>query len=221
MFQKNVWILQAKLRVKIKVMINHIVLLIAIFFFTEVKAQEENIIKIKSINGTELKTVDSLSFRDNLKKSPYYIESSNEQRYTGKAIVYYGIKAIDSISIENGYQNGWQKTYFRDGDSLKLGEVKYLNQNQLMSVSYPINPKLRSNIAFCNYLSEKGHYFIEVIYKRSGKIVVKELVKGKKSKPKKKYRFSNILELELFFRKHYQIYPYCKQAGFFGQPEIK
>lgn len=196
-------------------MMNNIVLLFLIFSFTAVKAQDEKVIRIKSIDRIELKVIDSLSFRDNLKKSLYYVESISGKEYSGKAIVYYGVKAIDSINIENGYKNGWQKTYFKKGDSLKLGQIRYLNQNLLMSISHPVNSTLRNRIAFCNYLSEKGHYFFEVIYKPSGKIVIKERLITKDNKINKKHRFSNIQDLELFFRSHYHIYSYCKQAGFF------
>lgn len=212
---------ERKFQRKIKTMINRIILFFLIFSFTKVKAQEENVIRIKSINGVELTIVDSLSYRDNLKRSRYYIESSSNQKYTGKAIVYYGTKAIDSIVIENGYENGWQKTYFIKDGNLELGKVRYLNQNQLMSVSQIIRSNLRNHVAFCYYLTEKGHCLIQVIYRNSGKIVLKELVKGENGKSRKKYRFSNLLDLELFFRKYHEIYPYCKKAGFFGEPEIE
>lgn len=201
---------------------NLLFLLIALFSFVTIRAQESNRIIIKSLDGRVLNTIDSLSFKDNLQSSLYYVDSITQQAYTGKAVVYYGDKRYDSLTIFDGVQHGWQKLYsLMDGKEVELIHVYFYNQNKLLYVSYPVSLKFKNKSAFGSYHAEKGRYFIEVIYKSSGKIIVKQSIQTSADKSKQKYKFSNLSELENFFRTHYQIYPYCKLAGFFGITEIQ
>lgn len=197
-------------------------LLIALFSFVTIRAQESNRIIIKSLDGRVLNTVDSLSFKDNLQSSLYYVDSITQQAYTGKALVYYGDKGYDSLTISDGVGNGWQKLYrLIDDKEVGLNHLYFYSQNKLLYISYPVGLKFKKKSAFGSYHAEKGRYFIEVIYKSSGKIIVKQSIQTSTDKLKQKYKFSTLVELEKFFRTHYQIYPYCKQAGFFGKTEIE
>lgn len=201
----------------------NVFLLIALFSFVTIRAQESNRIIIKSLDGRILNTVDSLSFKDNLQSSLYYVDSITRQAYTGKAVVYYGDKGYDSLTLSDGVRDGWQKLYRlgKNNKEYKLIDLEFCNQKQWLNVSYSVKSELRNKSAFGSYHAEKGRYFIEVIYKSSGKIIVKQSIQTSTDKLKQKYKFSTLVELEKFFRTHYQIYPYCKQAGFFGKTEIE
>lgn len=203
-------------------MTNRIIFFFLIFSFTKVKAQEENVKRIKSINGAELTIVDSLSFRDNLQSSQYYIDNITQEAYTGKAVVYYGDKAYDSLTLSDGVKDGWQKLYsLMGGKEYELIHLYFYDQKKLFYVSYPVSLKFKTKSGFVRYHAENGCYFLEIIYMSSGKIIVKQSFQISVDKFKQKFKFSNLIELEKFFRTHYPIYHYCKQAGFFGEPEIE
>jgi len=203
---------------------NLLILFIIAFYALNASAQEKSYLKIRSLQGKVLNTIDSLMFTDDMSNSSFYIiDSLTKEAFTGKAVIYYGVNALDSIDLEKGYQEGWMKTYWiKNEGNLELSDLHYVSQRKLISVSKIIGSKLRTTSAFAKYYSKNGWNFLEVIYKHSGKIIVKQsFYSSVTGKSKAKFKYSTNEELEEYFRVHYQIYSYCKESGFFGVNEIQ
>jgi hypothetical protein len=181
----------------------------------DVMAQESGKISTQSINGEELLNVDSLAFKDKLGSSYFYIYSKDNVAYSGKAITFYGDKALDSLNILEGYKNGWQRLYFIQNGNETLGKLEYFGQNEIIYISNVINSKFKKKSAFASFRDANDRYFYEIIYKPRNKIIVKESIKSGGNSKKKRYKYSSFSELESFIKRHNQIYPFCKQAGFF------
>lgn len=184
--------------------------------------QKNYYIPIRGENQEKLIKVDSLSFKEKYLSSEYYIDSITQKPYTGKAVVYYGENARDSLRLTDGVKNGWQKLYFISENQFRLGKVEYYDQSNYAYISHLRNRSSKSKYSsFARYSGDNAYYFFEIIFKSSGKIIVKQSTQISTGTSKEKFKFSNVVELSEFLRQHPTVYDYCKQAGFFGNPELK
>ena len=188
-------------------------------------AQKEFYIPIRSIDGKAIVMVDSLSFEPENLFSEFYIDSISKEPYTGFGIRTFGENAMDTLEIVNGLKNGWQKRYFsfKNKEGSYLGELDYFNQAEKIWLSNHFNAVLKWNksSSFIKYLTTEKVYSFEVVYKSSGKIIIKQRVRDERGVAKKRFKMNSLEELDCFFSHHRLIYKYCKQAGFFGKAEIE
>ncbi len=184
--------------------------------------QKNNYIPIRGLNQEILIRVDSLSFKEKYLSSEYYVDSITQKAYTGKAVVYYGNNALDTLNLTDGVKNGWQKLYFIKDSGQRLGKVEFYDQSNYAYISHLRNKHSKSKYSsFVRYLADTAYYFFEVIYKPSGKIIVEQSVQTSTGIAKKKIKISSVEKLDEFLRQHSPVYEYCGQARFFGKPEIE
>jgi hypothetical protein len=185
--------------------------------------QKMDYIPKRGENNEVLIRVDSLSFMMKNNNAEYYVDSITNQPYTGKAGIYYGTSGLDSLNLINGIQNGWLKEYQRKNknDSLVLNRLRYYDQETLSYVSnYVLHTEFRKYSSFVKFYKGKALYFYEIVYKPH-KIIIKQSVTTKSGKEKNRIKLKAVKELDSFLSQHEPIYLYCKQAGFFGEPEIE
>jgi len=196
---------------------NNVIYFVCIIIFPFLSyGQNEHYIPIRGENNIVLLRVDSLSFDEKHLTSGYYVDSISGQGYTGLAVIFYGEKALDSLELVDGYLDGWKKTYRFDNEGQELGYLIYTNQIRKINISSPAgNSKLKRYSAFSRYYTSQAYYYNEIIYKPSGKILIKQKIITKSESNKKKIRLNSFEELDCFFSHHIPIYKYCKEAGFF------
>ncbi len=164
--------------------------------------------------------IDSISFKDPLKSSLYYLDSVKRIPYSGLAVAKYGENEIDSFNIENGYKNGLAETYVRRQDTFIICRKELLNQNKLIYLSRKKYPDLKKSSGFIKFFSDDRFFFYDICYKQNGLIILRETTNdyyGKVTKIKKKFKTYSDLETYL---KDIPYYLLCKEMNFFDK-EIK
>jgi hypothetical protein len=184
--------------------------------------QKEYYIPIRGEHKEVLLRVDSLSYKEKSLSSEFYVDSITQIAYTGKAIIYYGKNALDSINLQDGLKSGWQKLYFSKEEEYRLGKLEFYDQTNYIFISHVINKNHKSkNSSFIRYLTETNYYFLEVIYKPSGNMIVKQSIQSKTGILKQKFRLKSIEKLDEFLKQHKSVYEHCKKAGFFSKPNLE
>lgn len=187
-------------------------------------AQKEVYIPIESLKGEPLIRIDSLSFDETYLGSEFYLDSVKEEPFTGKALKFYNVSrtSFDSLNLVSGVKHGWQKKYFNEKGQPALGWVHFYDQLKRIYLSAPISIEKKNYSAFARFYIDSAYYYFEIKYRKSGKIIVKQLISlGKDYRSENKLKFDSLKELEYYFINFEPIYIYCKQAGFFGKAEIE
>lgn len=176
-------------------------------------------IPVIGFEGESLLKVDSLSFLDKFLSSEYYVDSITKKSYTGKIKINYKDNAYDFFNVVDGVKDGWQRLYLVKNEELLLYKIEFYDQSNFIYISNMIQSDKYKTSSFIRFSKNNIRYFFEIKYKKSKKIIV--LFDDDKSR--NKLRFKDVEELEDFFNqyKYEDIYPYCKNAGFFGDVKIK
>jgi|GEM_PF-6064443 len=177
-------------------------------------------ITIRGENEQKLKIIDSLSYKQEYFFSEYYVDSISNVPYTGIAVKKNGLNAIKNITVINGYINGWVKEYILKDSVKQLHSLLYYNQEEKIFIANPVTNFLKRKTSYFSFNMDNMRYrftiktsqnsikLFQTVYKADGKYEIKKV-------------FKHISELETYIKKYEIIYSYCKEAGFFGKPEIE
>jgi hypothetical protein len=128
-------------------MINEFKIALVFLLFTGITYAQKHYTPIRGEKGEILITVDSLSFRDNLMSSEFFIDSLSKVPYTGKATRLYSIHGLDSLDINNGYLNGLSISYSVIDSELIISGIKYIDREKHIIISRWIYTKSKKGIA--------------------------------------------------------------------------
>lgn len=182
-------------------------------------AQKTLYVPTRSLEGRVLIKIDSLGYKDNLKVSPFYIDSIDLKPYSGKAVTFYGEVALDSFDIINGYLNGWKKSYTKTGSKFVLNHMEYNNQEKFIHITCPHYLDERNRRSYIRFFVKSKYYYYSITYKSNKKIIVNQMIRNyERIIIKNKIKIKSIEDLNLFFKteEYKLVYPYCKRAGIFG-----
>jgi hypothetical protein len=197
--------------------------IIVFSFYHLVFAQKEVVLPIESITGDPLVVSDSLSFEQRYLGSEFYLDSVSKEPYSGKALKYYNKNktSFDSINLLEGVKQGWQKTYFNENGKPVLGYLGFYDQSNRVHLSASISQKREKHSNFARFYLDTAYFYFEIKYRKSGKVIVKQLISlGEDYRSKNRLKFNSLKELEFYFINFEQIYSYCKQAGYFGETKL-